>query len=316
MRARSEKSVKRRIKISADSIFRAVVAICAIAIVVLAVLIFYELLSGSRLSIEKFGFDFLSGSTWDPVFENFGALPFIYGTLVSSMLALIIAVPLSLGVAIYLAELAPGKIRDPISFVIELIAAIPSVIIGLWGIFVLAPVMRDFVMPFLGNSFGFLPLFQGPRFGLSMLTGGVILAIMIVPIISAIAREVLLAVPDTQREAALALGATKWEMITMAVLPYARTGIFGAIILGFGRAVGETMAITMVIGNSLSISASLFAPAHTMAAVIANEFTEATYDLYVSTLIEIGLVLFIITLIINIFARLLIWRMQRGVGRI
>lgn len=307
--------MKRRINISADSIFHGVVASCAIGIVILAILLFYELLSGAKLSIEKFGLSFLFGSTWDPVFEIYGALPFIFGTLVSSAIALTIAVPLSLGVAIYLAELAPVKIRDPVSFIIELIAAIPSVIIGLWGIFVLAPVMRDFIMPILANTLGFLPFFQGPRFGLSMLTGGVILAIMVIPIISSVSREVLLAVPDTQREAALALGATKWEMITMAVIPYARPGIFGAIILGFGRAIGETMAITMVIGNSPTISWSLFAPAHTMAAVIANEFTEATNDLYISALIEIGLVLFIITLIINIFARLLIWKMQKEVGR-
>ncbi len=304
----------KRISISADSIFHAVVAICAIGIIILAVLLFYQLLSGAQLSIFKFGLGFIFQSTWDPVFQVFGALPFIFGTIVSAALALIIAVPLSLGVAIYLAEFAPSKIRDPISFVIELIAAIPSVIIGLWGIFVLAPVMRDFIMPFLANSLGFLPFFQGPRFGLSMLTGGVILAIMIIPIISSISREVLLAVPNTQREAALALGATKWETITMAVIPYARPGIFGAIILGFGRGVGETMAITMVIGNSPMIAWSLFAPAHTMAAVIANEFTEATYDLYISALIEIGLLLFIITMIINIFARLLIWKMQKEVG--
>ncbi|MEM2933769.1 MAG: phosphate ABC transporter permease subunit PstC [Methanocellales archaeon] len=311
----SDKIVKRRISISADSIFHAIIATCAISIIILAFLLFYELLNGAQISILKFGLNFLLETTWDPVFEVFGALPFIFGTLLSSLIALIIAIPLSVGVAIYLSELAPSKIRDPFSFVIELIAAIPSVIIGLWGIFVLAPVMRDFIMPFLADTLGFLPFFQGPRFGLSMLTGGVILAIMIIPIISSVSREVLLAVPDTQREAALALGATKWEMITMAVIPYARPGIFGAIILGFGRAIGETMAITMVIGNSPTISWSLFSQAHTMAAVIANEFTEATYDLYISALIEIGLLLFIITLIINILARLLIWRMKREVGR-
>jgi phosphate transport system permease protein len=261
----------------------------------------------ARPSLRAFGGAFLVTSTWDPVAEVFGALPFIYGTLVSSLLALAIAVPLGLGAAIYLAELAPLWIRPPIAFLIELLAAIPSVVYGLWGIFVLAPWLREWVQPALGTALGVLPLFQGPPYGVGMLAAGIILAIMIVPFIAAVAREVLLAVPSTQREAALALGATRWETTRVAVLRYGRSGLIGAVLLGLGRALGETMAVTMVIGNRPVISASLFAPGYTMASVIANEFTEATSDLYLAALVEVGLLLFAVTVLVNALARLLVW---------
>jgi phosphate transport system permease protein len=301
-------------KISGDLIFESIVGIFALSIIVLAVLLLDEIIGNSWLSITKFGIGFLFGTTWDPVSETFGALPFIFGTIVSSLIALIIAVPLSIGVGIYLTEIAPRKLIIPLSFVIELLAAVPSVIIGLWGIFYLAPFIRDFVAPFLGNYLGFLPFFQGTSYGLSMLTGGVILAIMILPIVSSVSKEVLLAVPNSQREAMIALGATRWETIRMAILPYAGSGIFGAIILGLGRAIGETMAITMVIGNRPEISWSILAPSYTMAAVIANEFTEATSNLYISALIEIGLLLFAISIIVNILSRLLVRKtIKRGI---
>jgi phosphate transport system permease protein len=262
-------------------------------------------------SIREFGFSFLWGRNWDPVKGEFGALPFIYGTVVSSLIALVIAVPLSLGVAIFLVEQAPQRIARPIAFLVELLAAIPSVVYGLWGIFVLAPVMREWVEPPLQRSLGFLPLFQGTITGIGLFTGGVILAIMITPIISAVVRDVLAAVPVSQREAALALGATKWET-TRVVLANAASGIAGAIILGLGRAIGETMAVTMVIGNRPQISASLFEPSYTIASVIANEFTEATGDLYLSALVEIGLILFLVTFIVNGIAKLLVWSVTRG----
>lgn len=303
-----------RIKPSGDFIFEAVVGFFAFGIIVLAFLLFRELFIESMLSRNTFGLSFLTTSTWDPVNEIFGALPFIFGTMVSSFLALLIAVPFSLGIAIYLSELAPEKLKIPLSFIIELLAAIPSVILGLWGIFILAPFIRDHLAPLLSTYLGFLPLFQGPMYGLSMLTGGVILAIMIIPITSSVSREAILTVPTHQREGALALGATGWETIRTAVLPYARSGIFGAVILGFGRAIGETMAVTMVIGNSPRISESLFAPSYTMAAVIANEFVEATSDLYISSLIEIGLLLLLISLIINIAARILMSKLFKVEG--
>jgi phosphate transport system permease protein len=258
-------------------------------------------------SIKAFGWSFLYTSTWDPVVEHFGALPLIYGTIVSSLLALLIAVPLGIGAAVFLTELAPSWISPSISFLIELLAAVPSVVYGLWGIFVLAPWLRTQVQPALGTALGFLPLFQGPPYGVGMLAAGLILAIMIVPFIIAVSREVLLAVPNTQREAALALGATRWETTRIAVLRYAKSGLIGAILLGLGRALGETMAVTMVIGNRAEISASLFAPGYTMASMIANEFTEATSDLYLSALVEVGLLLFIVTVIVNALARLLVW---------
>ncbi len=301
----------RRSKLSGDFIFEVFVGLFALAIVVLAFLLFRELFIESSLSRSNFGAGFLTGSTWDPVNEVFGALPFIFGTIVSSLLALLVAVPLSLGIAIFLSELAPAKLRTPLSFIIELLAAVPSVIIGLWGIFILAPFIRDYFAPPLSTYLGFLPLFQGQMYGLSMLTGGVILAIMIIPITSSITKEVIMTVPTQQREAALALGATGWETTRIAVIPYARSGIFGAVILGFGRAIGETMAVTMVIGNSPRISASLFAPSATMASVIANEFVEATSKLYISSLIEIGFLLLVVSVIINVAARILVWKLLK-----
>ncbi|NWG10037.1 MAG: phosphate ABC transporter permease subunit PstC [Nitrososphaerales archaeon] len=294
-----------------DSVFKNLTAIFALSVLVLALAIFYELYSRSQLSINEFGLDFLTGVEWDPVDQIFGALPFIYGTVTSSIIALIIAVPISLGIATYLSELAPKRLRSPLSFMVELLAAVPSVVYGLWGLFVMVPWIRDVLQPFLESTLGFLPFFQGPKFGIGMLSGGVILAIMIIPTISAVSREVMLAVPDTQREAAFALGATRWETIKTAVLRYAATGIFGAIMLGLGRALGETMAVIMVIGNRPQISLSFFEPAYTMSGVIASEYIEATQDLYLSSLIEIGLLLFIVTLMMNIIARLLVWRTMR-----
>ena len=270
----------------------------------------WEMYSSSVLSIKKFGFGFLTSTTWDPFSQVFGALPMIYGTLISSLLSLIIAIPLGLGVAVFLSELAPSWLEKPLSFLTELLAGIPSVIYGLWGIFVLVPWLRDKVEPFLQNEFPNSPFFQGAPYGFGMLAAAIILSIMVLPIISSISRDVLKSVPNSQREAAYALGATKWE-VTKIVLSYAKSGLLGAIILGLGRAIGETMAVTMVIGNRPQISASLLDPGYTMASVLANEFTEAASDLYLSSLIELALVLFIITIIINIFARLLVWSTER-----
>ena len=297
-----------------DLIFKGALTVAALAVPILLGFLVYELWDGAALAIERYGFDFITSSTWDPVAEEFGALPLIFGTLASSVLALLIAVPLSLGVAIYLTEFAPKSLRQPVAFLISLLAAIPSVVYGLWGIFVLIPLLRTTVFPFLRDSLGFLPLFQGPIYGPSMLAAGIILAIMVMPYIMSVGREVLLAVPNTQREAALALGATRWEAVTTAVLPYARSGIVGAIILGLGRALGETMAVTMLIGNRHEIAASLFAPGYTMAAAIANEFSEAVGDLHLSALAYVAFLLFLVTVIVNAGARLLIWRVARGSG--
>jgi phosphate transport system permease protein len=289
-----------------------VLTLAAVAIPVLLGFLVFELWSGAQLAIDRFGLGFITTSAWDPVAEKFGAVPLVFGTLLSSFLALLIAVPLSLGVAIFLTEFAPMRIRQPVAFVIGLLAAIPSVVYGLWGIFVLIPLLRTTVFPFLEGVLGFLPFFEGPIYGPSMLTAGIILAIMVMPYIMSVAREVLVAVPNSQREAALALGATRWEAVRTAVLPYARSGIFGAIILGLGRALGETMAVTMVIGNRHEISASLFAPGYTMAAAIANEFSEAVGDLHLAALAYVALLLFAVTVIVNAAARLLIWRVARG----
>jgi phosphate transport system permease protein len=297
-----------------DLIFKGVLTVAAIAVPVLLAFLVYELWSGAALAIERYGFGFVTSSTWDPVAEEFGALPLIFGTLASSMLALLIAVPLSLGVAIYLTEFAPKSVRQPVAFLIGLLAAIPSVVYGLWGIFVLIPLLRTTVFPFLRDWLGFMPLFQGPIYGPSMLAAGIILAIMVMPYIMSVGREVLLAVPNTQREAALALGATRWEAVTTAVLPYAKSGIVGAIILGLGRALGETMAVTMLIGNRHEIAASLFAPGYTMAAAIANEFSEAVGNLHLSALAYVAFLLFLVTVIVNAGARLLIWQVARGSG--
>ena len=270
----------------------------------------WELYKNSALSRHAFGWSFLTRQIWDPVAEDFGALPFIFGTLVSSALALLMAIPLGVGVAIFLSELAPRKVSSACAFLIELLAAIPSVVYGLIGVFVLVPIMRVYVQPFLMKTLGFLPLFRGPAYGVGMLTAAVILAIMIVPFITTISREIFLSVPIPLKEAAMALGATHWEVVRLAVLPYSRSGIAGSVFLALGRALGETMAVTMVIGNRPEVMASLLAPGYTMAAVLANEFTEATSDLYVQTLIEIGLVLFAITIVVNAIGRLILYRMN------
>ncbi|HBV87975.1 phosphate ABC transporter permease subunit PstC [Desulfosporosinus sp.] len=295
-----------------DQILRLLTLSMAIGVLVLMVWMGWQMFDTARPSIQRFGLGFITSRVWDPVKEQFGALPFIYGTLVTSFLALLLAAPIGLGVAIFLNEMAESRFRAVVGFLVEMLAAIPSVVYGLWGIFVLAPWLKTTVEPGLAKWLGFIPLFQGTPVGFGMLAGGLILAVMILPTIAAISREVMAAVPNMQREAALALGATKWEMIRVAVLPYAKSGIMGGIMLGLGRALGETMAVTMVIGNRPDILASLFAPAYSMAAVIANEFTEATYDLYLSALVEIGLILFGITLVLNFFARLLVWSVGRG----
>ncbi|MGH7379468.1 MAG: phosphate ABC transporter permease subunit PstC [Candidatus Methylomirabilales bacterium] len=292
-----------------DRAFRLLTRTAALSVLGLMAAMVFVMTWAAFPSLEAFGWRFLVTSTWDPVAETFGALPFIYGTVVSSVLALLLAVPLSIGAAIHLAELAPLGIRPPITFLIELLAAIPSVVYGLWGIFVLAPWLRTWVQPTLAAWLGFLPLFHGPRYGVGMLAAGIILAIMIVPFITAVSREVFLAVPNAQREAALALGATRWETTRIAVLRYGRSGLIGAVLLGLGRALGETMAVTMVIGNRPEIALSLFAPGYTMASVIANEFTEATSDLYLAALIEIALLLFAVTVAVNALARFLVWSM-------
>src|SRR5581483_305576 len=297
----------------ADNAFQGAMLACGAAIIGLLVLIVYELVSSSGLALHAFGWKFFVTQDWDPVNDQFGALPFIYGTIVSSVLALAIAVPLSVGVAVFLTEMCPRSLRAIISFLVELLAAIPSVIYGLWAIFILVPILRVYVEPFLKRYFGWTSLFSGPPFGIGMLAAGVILAIMIIPIIASITREVMTAVPRQQREAVLALGATRWEMIRVGVLRNARAGIFGGVILGLGRALGETMAVTMVIGNRPEIAKSLLAPGYTMASVIANEFSEATGNLYLSALVEIGLALFLVTIVVNDFARLLVWTVTRGV---
>jgi phosphate transport system permease protein len=293
-----------------DLVFEKLTLLFAIFVFILVILMGWEMYSHSTLSIKKFGFGFLTSSTWDPVSQVFGALPVIYGTIVSSLLSLIIAVPLGIAVAVFLAELAPNWLEKPLSFLTELLAGIPSVIYGLWGIFVLVPWVRDVVEPYLQNEFPNSPFFQGAPYGFGMLAAAIILSIMVLPIISSISRDVLKSVPYSQREAAFALGATKWE-VTKIVLGNAKSGLFGAIMLGLGRAIGETMAVTMVIGNRPQISASLLDPSYTMASVIANEFTEANSDLYLNALIELALVLFVITIIINILARLLVWSTER-----
>lgn len=296
----------------ADGIFHFAMLACGLCVLALVGLIIYELMSGSRLSWHAFGLKFFFRSEWDPVNEQFGALPFVYGTLVSSMLALFLAVPLAIGVAVFITEMCPRWLKGPLAFTTELLAAIPSVIYGLWAIFVLVPLLRQYGEPFCARYLGWTGLFEGTPYGIGMLAAGIILAIMVVPIISSITREVMTAVPQQQREAVLALGATRWEMIRTGVLRNARAGILGAVILGLGRALGETMAVTMVIGNRPEIARSLFAPGYTMASVIANEFSEATGDTYLSALIEVGLALFIVTILVNILAQFLVWTVTRG----
>jgi phosphate transport system permease protein len=297
-----------------DEIAHVITLVFAASILLITSMLVYELWINSHLSRAKFGWDFFWTRTWDPIFENFGALPFIYGTVVTSIVSLVIAVPLGLAAAIFLAELAPRKLSDGIAFLIDLLAAVPSVIYGLLGIFIVVPLMRTVIGPALKSVFGALPLFKGPNYGVGFLTAAIILAIMVVPFIISVSREVLLTVPRDQREAALSLGATRWEATWQVVVPWARSGIMGSIFLALARALGETMAVTMVIGNDPKISASLFAPGYTIAAVIANEFTEATGDLYLSSLIELGLVLFLMTFILNGLARILIVATERGGG--
>jgi phosphate transport system permease protein len=296
----------------ADRAFGGLMLLCALSIFAIVLFILTILILRSRLTLSQFGFKFFLRSAWDPVSGDFGALPFIYGTLMTSFLALLMAVPLALGVAVFLTELCPQKLRAPISFLTELLAAIPSVVYGLWAVFVLVPIMRDSLGPFLYKYLGWTGFFEGYNFGVGMLTASIILAIMILPIISSITRDIMMAVPTSQREAVLALGATRWEMIRTGVLRNARIGIVGAVILGLGRALGETMAVTMVIGNHPDISKSLFAPGYTLASVIANEFSEATGDVYLSALIEIGLALFLVTIVVNAIARALVWAVTRG----
>jgi phosphate transport system permease protein len=286
----------------------------ALVLIVIVCAIGFELTRQSILSIEKFGFNFWRTEVWDPVAGQFGALPFIWGTLYSSILALALATPIALGIAVFISELCPNWLRQPLVFLTELLAAIPSIVYGLWGIFVLVPAVRA-IETSMPASLRLLPIFSGPPLGVGMLAAGLILAIMVIPFTSSVAREVLKAVPSAQREGAYALGATRFEAIRAALF-YARTGVVGSVMLGFGRALGETMAVTMVIGNNPRISASLFAPQDTMASVLANQFTEADTALYLNALVEIGLVLFAITLIVNSLSRILIWSMARPAKRI
>lgn len=308
------RSFLRRLR-EGDEIARIITFLFAASVVLVTVLLVFELWQGSVLPRQKFGLAFFRTSVWDPVFEHFGALPFIYGTLTTAAVALMIAVPLGIGAAIFLAELAPARLSDTLEFFIDLLAAVPSVIYGLLGVFIVVPLMRQYIQPTLKHTLGFLPLFTGPAYGVGFLTAGTVLAIMVIPFIISVSREVLLSVPRDQREAALGLGSTRWESTWKVVVPFARTGILGSIFLALARALGETMAVTMVIGNTPAISASLFSPGYSIAAVIANEFTEATGDLYLQSLIELGLVLFLLTFILNGLARLLIViTSQRGSG--
>lgn len=297
-----------------DRIYRGAITFFAVCVPLLVALVAWEIAVAGWPTFRHFGLSFLTSSDWDPVKERFGAAPAIYGTLVSSAIALVIATPLAVGVSVFLSEFAPRWMRQPVGFLVDLLAAIPSVVYGLWGIFVLLPLLRDPVMPFLRDTLelGSTPFFTGPAYGPSMLAAGLILAIMVLPYIASVSREVLLAVPRAQREAALALGATRWEAIWRAVLPYAKSGIIGGVILGLGRALGETMAVTMLIGNRQEISASLLAPGYTMASLIANEFSEASSDAHLSALMAVGFTLLVITIIVNAIARWLVWRVGGG----
>jgi phosphate transport system permease protein len=315
--AQAVSTERRRLKVHetavGDRIYEIITTACALVIPALVIAIALTIFAGAWPAFSKLGLSIVTSSDWDVNAGKFGAAPAIFGTLVSSAVALIIATPLAIGVAIFLSEFSPAWLRQPIGFLVDLLAAVPSVVYGLWGIFVLVPMLREHVMPFLRDTLhlGATPFFSGPAYGPSMLAAGVILAIMALPYISSVSREVLLAVPRSQREAALALGATRWEMIRDAVVPYAKSGIIGGIMLGLGRALGETMAVTMVIGNRPEISASLFAPGYTMASLIANQFSEATSDLHLSALTAVGAILFVITLIVNAVARWLVWQVAR-----
>jgi phosphate transport system permease protein len=308
------RSFLRRLR-EGDEIARLVTFLFAASTVLITLLLILELWQDSALARHKFGLQFFFTRVWDPIAEQFGALPFIYGTIVTATVSLVIAVPLGIGAAIFLAELAPAGLSDALEFFIDLLAAVPSVIYGLLGVFIVVPLMRDYLQPGLKKTLGFLPLFSGPAYGVGFLTAGIVLAIMVIPYIISVSREVLMSVPRDQREAALSLGATRWESTWKVVVPFARTGIMGSIFLALARALGETMAVTMVIGNTPTISASLFSPGYSIAAVIANEFTEATGDLHLQALIELGLVLFLLTFLLNGLARLMIViTSQRGSG--
>jgi phosphate transport system permease protein len=298
-----------------DRAFRVALLGATLLFVALIAGLFVELVHGSWESIVTFGAGFLWSSEWNPVTNHFGALPFIYGTVVSSAIAIVIAGVVGISAAVFLAEFAPAVVARPVSFFIELLAAVPSVVFGLWGLFVLAPILSQTVEPFLQRYLGFLPLFSGPIYGVGLFTAGLLLALMIVPTVAAIARDLIQAVPNELREASIALGATRWETATRVVLPSARAGIVGACVLALGRALGETIAATMVIGNRPAISASLFAPGYTLSSVIANEFTEATSSIYLSALLELGLILFVVSVVVNGGARVLMWSMLRSLGR-
>ena len=313
-RAMSEAAVPlaEKKKLSGDALFKWFILVMAGSILVILFLMILEMVKESLPAIRRFGWRFVVSREWDAVQGEFGALDFLYGSVVSSVLAILLATPLSVGAALFITDIAPRRVGNVIAPVVELLAAIPSVIYGLWGVLVMAPWLQATVQPWLIEHLGFLPFFQGAPYGVSMLAAVFILMIMIIPIITSITKEVLLAVPTTQKEAAYALGATRWEMFRMALVPYARSGVLGAVILGLGRAIGETMAVTMVIGNTPQISLSLLAPGYTMPSVIANEFAETTSKLHASALMEIGLILLVVTLIINAMARLLIWSVSRG----
>ncbi|AJE04903.1 phosphate ABC transporter permease subunit PstC [Geobacter pickeringii] len=298
-------------KVNGDFVFKGITVLFAFSILVIIAVMVVEMVDQSLPAIKKFGWSFVTGRDWDAVQESFGALPFVWGSVVSSLLALLLATPLAVGTALFITEIAPKKFGAVVAALVELLASIPSVIYGLWGVLVMAPWLQSTIQPFLIDKFGFLPFFTGAPYGVSMLAAVFILMIMVIPIITSLTKEVLLAVPQSQREAAIALGATRWEMIRMAVLPYGRSGILGAVILGLGRAIGETMAVTMVIGNTPQISLSLLSPAYTMPSVIANEFAEASSKLHGAALMEIGLILLAVTLAINVLARLLLWGMTR-----
>jgi phosphate transport system permease protein len=299
---------------SADRVFRWATRLAALGVVAILVLLAIQLLDSSLLTWQTFGLGFITGTTWDPVAAIYGALPYIVGTLLSSLIALVLATPIAILTAIFLAEIASPRLATPLTFMIEVLAAIPSVVFGLWGVFVLAPFLRVTAEAWISSTFGFIPFLAGPTFGIGLFTAGVILAIMILPTIVSISREVIRSVPDSQREAMLALGATRWEVITKAVLPFARSGIVGAVILGLGRALGETMAVTMVIGNGQAIPTHLFDQAQTIASKIATTFNEATIGIQTNSLIALGLILLVITIGLNIVARLLVWRVAGPVG--
>ena len=299
-----------------DEIARLITFLFAASVVLITVLLVFELWTNSALARQKFGLHFFVTRVWDPVMDQFGALPFIFGTVMTSTIALLLAVPLGIGASIFLAELAPARVSDTLQFFIDLLAAVPSVIYGLLGVFIIVPLMRTVIYPALNKPFGYLPMFKGPSYGVGFLTAGIVLAIMVIPYIISVSREVLLSVPRDQREAALALGSTRWESTWKVVVPFAKTGIMGSIFLALARALGETMAVTMVIGNTPKISASVFSPGDTIASVIANQFTEATGDLYLQSLVGLGLVLFLLTFILNGLARLLIVvTTQKGSGK-